>query len=78
MDDDGEDGRKLQNRIAQREFRKRKNQHLKDLEARIALYDSGDEQVIKLRAGMRALLEENSQLRSLLVKLSGFVVSLIF
>lgn len=38
------------------------------------MFDSGsEEQVEKLRAGMRALMEENNQLRSLLKDLAGFV-----
>lgn len=51
-------------------------QYIKDLEARVNLYDSShDEQIEKLRTGMRALLEENHQLRGLLAGVAGFVVS---
>lgn len=40
------------------------------------LYDSShDEQIEKLRTGMRVLLEENHQLRGLLAGVAGFVVS---
>ncbi|KAM0752842.1 hypothetical protein T439DRAFT_323456 [Meredithblackwellia eburnea MCA 4105] len=71
---DQQDQRKVQNRIAQREFRQRKQQYIKDLEARVQLNESTrDDQVNKLRAGMRALLDENQQLRELLASLATFI-----
>jgi hypothetical protein len=66
--------RKIQNRIAQREFRHRKQQYVKDLEARVELLSSShDEQVEQLRGALFALINENKSLRSLLASLSTFV-----
>ncbi|KAK4702926.1 hypothetical protein P7C70_g3298, partial [Phenoliferia sp. Uapishka_3] len=70
------DQRKVQNRIAQREFRQRKVQYIKDLEARVQLHESSrDDQLDKLRNGIKALIDENQRLRELLGSVSGFIVS---
>ncbi len=48
--------RKAQNRVAQREFRQRKVQYVKDLEARVALLESSkDDQTDSYRVGIKAL-----------------------
>lgn len=70
--------RKAQNRLAQREFRQRKVQYVKELEARVALVESGgSEQLESYRAGVRALMDENEQLRQLVTSMSGFIVRFI-
>lgn len=67
--------RKVQNRVAQREFRERKAQHLKELEAKVSIAESTrDEQLESYRVGMRAVMEENQKLRDLLAAVSGFIV----
>ncbi|GAA5819952.1 hypothetical protein JCM11251_005423 [Rhodosporidiobolus azoricus] len=66
--------RKAQNRIAQREFRQRKQQYVKELEAKVAMYEMGrDEQLERMVNALQMLLEENQQLRTLLTQLSGFI-----
>ncbi|KAH8920883.1 hypothetical protein BT69DRAFT_1352045 [Atractiella rhizophila] len=68
------EARKVQNRIAQREFRQRKQQYIRDLEAKVELLSSNKEdQVEQLRAGVKAVLEENKQLRQLLKGLAAFI-----
>lgn len=55
-------------------FRQRKQQYIKDLEARLELLESApNEQLEQLRSGMKALLDENHELRTLLASLAGFV-----
>lgn len=67
----------MQNRIAQREFRQRKQQYIKDLEARVQLHESSrDDQLDKMRTGLKALIDENQKLRELLASVAGFIVSL--
>jgi len=54
--------------------RQRKQQYIKDLEARLELHESApNEQLDQLRVGIRALMDENQQLRTLLASLAGFV-----
>jgi hypothetical protein len=66
--------RKAQNRVAQREFRQRKQQYIRALEARVELLSSDhDTQVDRLRYALRGLLAENNQLRSLLGCMSAFI-----
>lgn len=66
--------RKEQNRLAQRDFRQRKQQCLRALEARVEFVSAThDEQVDRLRFALRALLNENNHLRSLDGTLSGFI-----
>lgn len=66
--------RKAQNRIAQREFRQRKQQYIRALEARVELLSTDhDEQVDRLRFALRGLLSENNTLRSLLGSLGRFI-----
>ncbi|KAK9895686.1 hypothetical protein P389DRAFT_67759 [Cystobasidium minutum MCA 4210] len=75
--DEGNDtasARKLQNRVAQREFRQRKLQYVKDLEARVEfLSSSKDDQLEALKAMLRGLLDENKQLRHMLQTVTNFV-----
>lgn len=66
--------RKEQNRLAQREFRQRKQQYIRALEARVELLSSDhDEQVDRLRYALRGLLAENNQLRTIVASFAGFV-----
>ncbi|UZJ53333.1 hypothetical protein CBS101457_002653 [Exobasidium rhododendri] len=68
--------RKAQNRIAQREFRQRKQQYIRALEARVELLSSDhDTQVDRLRFALRGLLTENNQLRSILGNVASFIGS---
>jgi hypothetical protein len=54
--------------------RQRKQQYIKDLEARLELLESApNEQLDQLRVGIRALLDENQQLRTLLASLASFI-----
>ncbi|GAA5965362.1 hypothetical protein JCM3765_004871 [Sporobolomyces pararoseus] len=69
-----ESDRKAQNRIAQREFRQRKQAYIKELEAKVKMQELGkDEQVERLGEAVRTLLDENDRLRQLLAGLSGFI-----
>ncbi|ORY84074.1 hypothetical protein BCR35DRAFT_303120 [Leucosporidium creatinivorum] len=75
-DKGGEDQRKIQNRIAQREFRQRKQQYIKDLEARVELASSSrDEQLEQMRGAIKGLIDENQRLRELLAGVGGFIGS---
>ncbi|KAI0692647.1 hypothetical protein BC835DRAFT_1427353 [Cytidiella melzeri] len=66
--------RRDQNRIAQREFRLRKQQKIRDLEADVAILQGGsDKAVAQLRKIMKDLMQENQVLRQLLKSLSGFI-----
>ncbi|KAF9535096.1 hypothetical protein CPB83DRAFT_843463 [Crepidotus variabilis] len=66
--------RRDQNRIAQREFRLRKQQRIRDLEARVELLSgTTDEAVGELRNILRDLMEENQTLRGLIRSLSSFI-----
>ncbi|KAG2043031.1 hypothetical protein BDR03DRAFT_1088033 [Suillus americanus] len=66
--------RRDQNRIAQREFRLRKQQRIRDLEARVELLSaSQDEALTDCRAILRDLMTENHVLRGLLKSVSGFI-----
>ncbi|GAA5971920.1 hypothetical protein JCM21900_001321 [Sporobolomyces salmonicolor] len=69
-----ESDRKAQNRIAQREFRQRKQAYIKELEAKVQLHELGrDEQLERLTEGIKSLLDENQQLRHLLQGVSAFI-----
>ncbi|GAA6016693.1 hypothetical protein JCM11491_000209 [Sporobolomyces phaffii] len=69
-----ETDRKAQNRIAQREFRQRKQAYIKELEGKVKLHELGrDEQVERLTDAVHVLLAENENLRQLLAGLSGFI-----
>ncbi len=71
---DASSQRKAQNRIAQREFRQRKQEYIRALECRVELLSSEhDVQVDRLRWLLRQLLVENNQLRAVLGLLSSFV-----
>ncbi|KAL7419685.1 hypothetical protein Q5752_005601 [Cryptotrichosporon argae] len=64
--------RKAQNRLAQREFRQRKQ--IRDLEARVEVLSQGEDE----RAGLglllvKNLLKENKELRQLLKAMAGFI-----
>lgn len=66
--------RRDQNRIAQREFRLRKQQRIRDLEARVEILSGGkDEAVSEMRNILKDLMAENQVLRNLLRNLSGFI-----
>ncbi|KAF8450826.1 hypothetical protein L210DRAFT_3756331 [Boletus edulis BED1] len=66
--------RRDQNRIAQREFRLRKQQRIRDLEARVELLSgSQDEAFTDMRAILKDLMVENITLRNLLKSVSGFI-----
>ncbi|KAI6047359.1 hypothetical protein EDC04DRAFT_2864444 [Pisolithus marmoratus] len=66
--------RRDQNRIAQREFRLRKQQKIRDLEARVELLSaSQDEALTDLRAILRDLMTENLMLRNLLKNVASFI-----
>ncbi|KIJ70282.1 hypothetical protein HYDPIDRAFT_121912 [Hydnomerulius pinastri MD-312] len=66
--------RRDQNRIAQREFRLRKQQRIRDLEARVELLSgSQDEALTDLRAILKDLMAENLTLRNLLKSVAGFI-----
>lgn len=66
--------RKAQNRIAQREFRQRKQQYIRALEARVEILSTDhDDQVDRLRHALRVLLSENNTLRSMISSLGRFI-----
>ncbi|KAI0771869.1 hypothetical protein BD413DRAFT_475186 [Trametes elegans] len=66
--------RRDQNRIAQREFRLRKQQRIRDLEASVEILSGGkDEALSQLRKVLKDLMNENQVLRGLLKSLSGFI-----
>lgn len=73
-EDEAAQHRKAQNRIAQREFRQRKQQYVRALEARVELLSSDhDTQVDRLRHALRGLLAENNTLRSMLGSFARFI-----
>ncbi|KZS97510.1 hypothetical protein SISNIDRAFT_481436 [Sistotremastrum niveocremeum HHB9708] len=66
--------RRDQNRIAQREFRLRKQQRIRDLEARVEILSaSKEESFTELLAILRDVMAENTTLRSLVRNLGAFV-----
>ncbi|KAI0637810.1 hypothetical protein C8Q77DRAFT_1047586 [Trametes polyzona] len=66
--------RRDQNRIAQREFRLRKQQRIRDLEASVEILSGGkDEALSQLRKVLKDLMHENQVLRGLLKSLGGFI-----
>ncbi|KAJ8086428.1 hypothetical protein AAF712_002134 [Marasmius tenuissimus] len=66
--------RRDQNRIAQREFRLRKQQRIRDLEARVEILSGGkDEAMSEMRNILKDLMTENQTLRNLLKSLSSFI-----
>ncbi|KAF8165155.1 hypothetical protein B0H34DRAFT_793579 [Crassisporium funariophilum] len=66
--------RRDQNRIAQREFRLRKQQRIRDLEARVEILSGGkDEALGEMRNICKDLMAENQTLRSLLRSLATFI-----
>ncbi|KAF8592500.1 hypothetical protein K439DRAFT_1625854 [Ramaria rubella] len=66
--------RRDQNRIAQREFRLRKQQRIRDLEARVEILSgSKDETYVQMRDIIRELIAENQTLRNIVRSLSGFI-----
>ncbi|PWN26990.1 hypothetical protein BDZ90DRAFT_232569 [Jaminaea rosea] len=73
-DDEAAQHRKEQNRLAQREFRQRRQQYVRALEGRIELLSSDhDDQVDRLRHALRGLLAENNTLRSMVGSLARFI-----
>ncbi|KAM0791533.1 hypothetical protein ACM66B_005982 [Microbotryomycetes sp. NB124-2] len=69
-----EELRKEQNRRAQRDFRQRKQQYIKELEAKVALQGTArDEQIDLLGKAIEQLVEENVKLRELLAGVTGFI-----
>ncbi|KAK4049464.1 hypothetical protein OIO90_005415 [Microbotryomycetes sp. JL221] len=72
--DKNDDLRKQQNRRAQRDFRQRKQQYIKELEAKVALQGTArDEQIELLGKAIEQLVEENTKLRELLAGVTGFI-----
>ncbi|GAW01901.1 hypothetical protein LENED_003523 [Lentinula edodes] len=66
--------RRDQNRIAQREFRLRKQQRIRDLEARVEILSGGKEEAMgEMRNILKDLMQENQTLRSLLRSVSAFI-----
>ncbi|KAF8325279.1 uncharacterized protein EI90DRAFT_3073689 [Cantharellus anzutake] len=66
--------RRDQNRIAQREFRLRKQQRIRDLEARVEILSGSKEEThTHSRAIIQGLMEENSRLRALVRDLGTFL-----
>lgn len=66
--------RRDQNRIAQREFRLRKQQRIRDLEASVEILSGGkDAALAEMRKILKDLMQENQGLRSLLRGLSSFI-----
>ncbi|KAF9569489.1 hypothetical protein CPC08DRAFT_813067 [Agrocybe pediades] len=66
--------RRDQNRIAQREFRLRKQQRIRDLEARVEILSGGkDEALSEMRNMLKDLMSENQTLRNLLRSLATFI-----
>lgn len=66
--------RRDQNRIAQREFRLRKQQRIRDLEARVEILSGGkDEALSEMRNILKDLMAENHILRGYLRSLGEFI-----
>ncbi|KAF8528901.1 hypothetical protein BU17DRAFT_73155 [Hysterangium stoloniferum] len=66
--------RRDQNRIAQREFRLRKQQRIRDLEARVEILSgSKDETYVQMHEIIRELISENHTLRNMVRGLSNFI-----
>ncbi|KAJ8468188.1 hypothetical protein ONZ45_g17338 [Pleurotus djamor] len=66
--------RRDQNRIAQREFRQRKQQRIRDLEARVEILSGGHDQALtELRNILKDLMAENQTLRGLVRSLAAFI-----
>lgn len=66
--------RRDQNRIAQREFRLRKQQRIRDLEASVEILSGGkDVALSEMRSILKDLMAENHTLRGLLRSLSAFI-----
>lgn len=66
--------RRTQNRMAQREFRQRKQQYIEALEGRVELLSSNHDTLVdRLRWSLRGLLTENNQLRESLARLACFI-----
>ncbi|KAF8505529.1 hypothetical protein F5888DRAFT_1649819 [Russula emetica] len=66
--------RRDQNRIAQREFRLRKQQRIRDLEARVEILSGGkDEALSEMRNILKDLMTENHVLRGYLRSLGEFI-----
>ncbi|KIK65446.1 hypothetical protein GYMLUDRAFT_219504 [Collybiopsis luxurians FD-317 M1] len=66
--------RRDQNRIAQREFRLRKQQRIRDLEARVEILSGGkDEAMGEMRNILKDLMQENQTLRNLLKSVTAFI-----
>ncbi|EAU84262.2 hypothetical protein CC1G_01258 [Coprinopsis cinerea okayama7 len=66
--------RRDQNRIAQREFRLRKQQRIRDLEARVEILSGGKEEAIgEMRNILKDLMAENHNLRQMLRSLATFI-----
>ncbi|WVQ74528.1 hypothetical protein IAR50_004129 [Cryptococcus sp. DSM 104548] len=66
--------RKAQNRIAQREFRLRKQQYIRDLEAKVQVLEANKEERVGLMTLLvRNLLKENKDLRGMVRSMASFV-----
>ncbi|OWT36314.1 hypothetical protein J008_05776 [Cryptococcus neoformans] len=66
--------RKAQNRIAQREFRLRKQQYIRDLEAKVQMLEGDKEERVELMTLLvRNLMKENKDLRHMLRLTASFI-----
>ncbi|KIY49523.1 hypothetical protein FISHEDRAFT_58396 [Fistulina hepatica ATCC 64428] len=66
--------RRDQNRIAQREFRLRKQQRIRDLEAKVEILSgTKDEAITEMRDIVKDLMQENQTLRNLVRNLASFI-----
>ncbi|KZT62380.1 hypothetical protein CALCODRAFT_505673 [Calocera cornea HHB12733] len=71
---DAQQQRRIQNRVAQREFRLRKQQRIRDLEARVEMLSAGQGQGYEqMRNILRALMGENHHLRGIIRQLTDFM-----
>jgi hypothetical protein len=60
--------------VAQREFRQRKQQYVRDLEARVEVLSGDKEERVELMVLLvKNLLKENKELRGMLKGMAGFV-----
>ncbi|EJT97594.1 hypothetical protein DACRYDRAFT_111635 [Dacryopinax primogenitus] len=71
---DAQQQRRIQNRVAQREFRLRKQQRIRDLEARVEMLSAGQGQGYEqMRNILRAIMAENHHLRGIIRQLTEFM-----
>nr|ODO02477.1 hypothetical protein L204_01213 [Cryptococcus depauperatus CBS 7855] len=72
--DSSRHARKTQNRIAQREFRLRKQASIRDLEAKVQVLEGDKEERVELMTLLiRNLLKENKELRNMVKSMASFI-----